>query len=106
MTTDLPIACSLSATEMPKRLAEMAAIGQDSLIASDTTHGRAKLRFRDRPQTRERLEAVVAAESECCPFLKMSLRDDPGAVALTIEAPDGAEPVLTELVAAFVGSTR
>lgn len=106
MTTDLPIACSLGATELPERLAEMAAIGRDSLIETDTTPVRAQLRFHDRAGTRERLEAVVAAESRCCAFLRMSVRSEHDAVALTIEAPAGAEPVLAELVAAFADGGR
>jgi hypothetical protein len=103
MPTDLPIACSLTATELPERLAEMAAIGRASLLGVETTPLTALLRFRDRPDTRARLAAIVAAESRCCAFLSMKLRDEPGAVALTIEAPRGAEPVLAGLAVAFAG---
>ena len=49
MTTEIPIACSLSADELPKRLEEMSAIGRDALLgvtpkalcASVTTRRRA-----------------------------------------------------------------
>jgi hypothetical protein len=54
---------------------------------------------------RERLEAVVAAESVCCAFLTMRVRVAPDSLALTIDAPDGAEPVLAELVGAFTADT-
>jgi hypothetical protein len=46
---------------------------------------------------------IVAAESECCAFLTMRLRDEPGAIALSIKAPAGAEPVLAGLLEAFGG---
>jgi hypothetical protein len=52
VATELPIACSLSAAEMPARLAEMAKIGAASLLA-------------------------------------------------TIDGPEGAEPIIEELVRAF-----
>lgn len=103
MTTELPIACSLSASELPARLAEMAAIGSSALLEAQASGPRARLRFRDAPPVRERLAAVVAAESACCAFLTMSLHDEPGAVSLAIEGPEGAEPVVEELVRAFAG---
>jgi len=98
MTTNPEIACSLSADELPKRLAEMAAIGKDSLL-SVSPEG--LLRFRGDRATRERLEALIAAESACCSFLRFDLREDGGTLVLTVTAPEGAEPLAFELVDAF-----
>ena len=103
MPAELPIACSLRAAEMPVRLAEIGSIGRASLLGAQTADSRAELRFRAGPETRARLEAIVAAEAECCAFLAMSLRDEAGGITLTIDAPEGAEPVMHELVAAFGG---
>ena len=36
MSTQPPIACSLNATELPTRLAEMASLGRDALLAART----------------------------------------------------------------------
>jgi hypothetical protein len=77
----------------------MSAIGRASLIGAEAEDGQAVLRFR--VDARERVAAVVAAEAECCPFLTMTLREERGALALRIEAPAGAEPVLEGIVAAF-----
>jgi len=99
MPSELPIACSLSATELRERLADMSAIGKRSLLAADVNGSRAVLRFR--PRAGEQLAAIVAAEAECCAFLRMKLDDASDAVRLTIEAPAGAESVLHDLVAAF-----
>jgi hypothetical protein len=93
----LPIACTLTAAELPERLAEMRAVGREALIAA----GERELRFR--PQARERLEAIVAAEAECCSFMTLALGEANGELLLTVEAPPGAEPVVRELVAAFSG---
>src|SRR5438270_38790 len=101
MPTELPIACTLNATEMSARLAEMSAIGQSSLLSVEMTGRRATLRFRAGGATRERLVAIVAAEAECCAFLDMALSEEAQAIDLTITAPAGAETVLGDFVAAF-----
>ena len=95
-------ACTLSAAEMPDRLAETAALGR-SLQSSVVVDGRAVLRFRADDDTRARAAAFVAAESVCCSFLSMELADEPGALVLTVEGPDGAEPIVRELVSALSG---
>ena len=106
MPTELPIACSLNATELPQRLAEMAALGRAALLDARTRPTRAELRFAAGAGVRERLEAIVAAESQCCAFLTLAVTEEPDAVLLTIDAPEGAEVVLAELVDAFRGQAQ
>jgi hypothetical protein len=101
MSSDLPIACSLSADELPRRLAEIGAIGQEALRAVEPD---GTLRFDADPSIRQRLEAVIAAESQCCPFLTFELREDAGELLLTIAADDDAAPLVGELIDAFAGS--
>jgi hypothetical protein len=98
MTPETPIACSLSSEELPKRLDEIRAIGRDALI---DLRPDGVLRFRAGDQTRERLEAIIAAESRCCSFLRFELVEEPGALALTVTGPDGAEPLARDLVSSF-----
>ena len=102
MTTEPPIACTLTAAEMPVRRGQMATIARD-LVCAEVREGHAVLRFAPAAATRERVAAFVAAESRCCAFLRMELRDDPDALTLTIDGPPGSEPVVGELVAAFAG---
>jgi MerR family copper efflux transcriptional regulator len=102
MPSEPPIACSLTASELAQRIADMSAIGRASLLTAEADQTRAVLTFR--PSAFEQLAAVVAAEAECCPFLKMKLEDGPDAVQLTIEAPAGADSVLDDLVAAFAST--
>jgi hypothetical protein len=99
MPAEPPIACSLSAGDLTRRLAEMSAIGHAGLVEARMDGSHAVLRFRAVVQ--ERLARVVAAEAECCPFLDMKLDEDSGVLRLSIEGPAGAEPVLRDLVAAF-----
>ena len=102
----LPIACSLTATELPKRLAEMSDLGRAALIDAHTDATRAELRFAAGTGVRDRVEAVVAAESQCCAFLDMTVTDEPDTIVLTIQAPEDAELVLAELVDAFRGQAQ
>jgi hypothetical protein len=98
MTTDTPIACSLSADQIPKRLAEMSAIGRDALLGVTPVGA---LRFRADQPTRARLEAIIVAESQCCSFLRVELVEESGELVLSVTAPEGAEPIAQELVNAF-----
>ncbi len=101
MPSELPIACSLDATALSARVAAMAELGRDALVDASRAAGHAELRFDGRDGIRERVAAIVAAEAQCCPFLDMEVRDEPGVVVLDIGAPAEADLVLGELVAAF-----
>ena len=101
---DPPIACSLDATALTERLDQMRALGRDALLDADTAAGRATLRFAAGDGIRARLEAIAAAEARCCAFLRIGLADERDAFVMTIEAPEGAEPVVAELVAAFASA--
>lgn len=101
MNHDLPIACTLDASEYPKRLAAMADLGSATLRAVETTERHAVLTFEPGDPTRERLAAIVAAEAGCCAFLRMTLTDGAEATVLRIDAPAGGELILHEIVAAF-----
>jgi hypothetical protein len=105
MPPKTPIACSLTAAQMPARLAEMADVGRVSLLGVETAGRRAALRFRATPRTLERLEAIVIAESRCCPFLEFELGEVSEGVELTVTGPSGAEPILDDLMAAFSSET-
>src|SRR4051812_16146979 len=99
MATSLPVVCSLDATALRDRTAELAAIGAEGLLGSDFSGKRARLRFR--PDVADRLAAVVEGERECCAWLGLDLADRGGEVELTLTAPAGAEPAMREFAAAF-----
>jgi hypothetical protein len=103
MTKDEPVACSLNASDMGQRLAEIAEVGSESLIGRSSDGGSHELRFRADAGTRRRLEAIVAAEAECCSFLGLSLSKRGDVLTLSIKAPEGAREVADGLAAAFGG---
>jgi MerR family copper efflux transcriptional regulator len=106
MPAELPIACALSATDLPERLAEMADLGHAALVGTRHDGAHAELRFAAAAGVHERVAAIVAAESHCCAFLEMRVTDEPDTVVLTIDAPEGAELVLQELLDAFRGQAQ
>jgi hypothetical protein len=103
--TEPPIACTLTAAELPRRLAKLHALGADALLSVQRGDTSATLRFRPSAATRAELEAVVEAEARCCAFLTLRLRDQPDAIVLTIASPHGGAPVVGALVDAFKDAT-
>jgi hypothetical protein len=101
MPTELPIACSLNASDLTHRLAEIGALGHDALVDVRTEPTRAVLRFAAGTAIRARVVAVAQAESECCGFLTLNVSDEPDTVVLAIDAPADAQLVFDELVDAF-----
>ena len=99
MAEPLPLACTLDAAALGERTAAMRRIGEGALLAARAASGHAELRFA--PAARADVEAIVAAEAECCAFLAMDLRDVGDELVLTVDAPVGAEPVVDGLVSAF-----
>jgi hypothetical protein len=101
-STPLAIACSLTAAELPERLAEIAALGEAALLDAQVLERRATLRFAAHDGIRPRLEAIIAAEARCCGFMSFDLRDDGAQIVLRIDAPEEAQLVLEEFAATFV----
>jgi hypothetical protein len=98
---DVPIACSLSASDYAARLDEIQAIGRSGLLRVERRSNAPNLIFRADPDIRSALERVIDAESECCPFLSFSMRSSGSEIVLSIEAPESADPVVRDLLDRF-----
>ena len=106
MSAEPPLACSLSATELPVRLADMADLGRAALLDVSHDELRAVLRFAAGDGVHERVQAIADAESSCCAFLTMRVGAVADSVVLSIEAPEGADVILAEFVDAFRGQPQ
>jgi hypothetical protein len=106
MSRPLPIACTLSARDLASRVAELRALGGDGLVSVTESAGRAELHFRAGEHIRRRVEAVAAAEAECCAFLDFRVDGLAGGTVLTITAPNGGGEGIPQLVAAFAAAER
>jgi hypothetical protein len=98
------MACSLEAGELVQRLQRIARIGSRSWLGTDSDGRRHSLSFRDDQTTRSELEAVIAAERECCSFLELTLDQAGGELVLTIDAGVEGEPIAAGLAQAFAAS--
>jgi hypothetical protein len=99
MPTDVPIACTLSGGDRRARATAIRELGGRALIGVEAGDRRARLRFHGE---RERIEAVVAAERQCCGFFQFTMTRDGEETELEIRTPEGGEPILRALVAAIV----
>ena len=96
-TTHPPIACSLPASDYRRRVAETGDVAREALRERLTIDGGERLVFEESGDIRERLEALVAAEAGCCPFLTMTLESDRGRLVLDVTGPEPAAQIIEEL---------
>ena len=105
MTDTEPIACSLDGGELEARLRAVQDAGPAALVSPERPGRGYLLRFRRERETRERLEEIIQAERQCCPFLSLTLEETDDKILLSIEAPPGGEPTAAGLAAAFAGAS-
>ena len=106
MSTELPLACSLPAAALGRREEEIGAVFREALAGARREGRRLTLTFRDAEGTLARVEALAAAERECCAFLDIAVRSEDAGPVLEIEAPAGAEEVLGGFAALAEGALR
>jgi hypothetical protein len=94
-----PIACSLTAAGYRQRVADTGQVARDALLERRPIGGGARLSFEETADIRRRLEAFIAAESTCCPFLTMSLESNGDRLVLDVTGPELAAPIIEELFA-------
>jgi hypothetical protein len=96
--TDLPIACSLSAADARTRAEQARTLTERHQLGREPIPGGIRLRLR--PEARSEAEALVEAESRCCPFLDLRLREKASELELTVTGPEEARPIIEALLAA------
>jgi hypothetical protein len=96
---DTPIACTLDAAEHRSRTAALSTLAERALRSRARTDHGERLTFEHSDRIARELEAAVAAEAACCPFLRMDLQRDGDRVVLDISGPAEARPVIAALFA-------
>lgn len=94
MTTDIPIACTLSPDGFTARMELIDALATDGLLDRTSTDSGLRVRLRDTPEIERRTRALVAAESRCCAFLRFDFARDDDTLVLDVSGPDDARPVI------------
>ncbi len=103
--TEIPIACTLDAAWMRQRGEDIRTLGRAALTTVERGERHVILRFRPDPGIGEQVERLVAAETECCAFLRFTIAHERDATVVTIVSPPDGAPVMHELADLFSAHT-
>ena len=103
MTTEAPLACSLSATDYTNRLAWITALNTASLRSNRRVGGRLTLVYAADAVVPVR--ELVRREQECCAFLRFTVTTSEDAVSLDVRVPDTAVDAAGDLLAPFLAGS-
>jgi hypothetical protein len=94
-----PIACTLTPGAYHKRTAQLAGLAARALRSRKQTADGERLVFADSSDNERELRAAIAAESSCCPFVRLNLTRVADRLVLDIAGPPEARPIIAELFA-------
>ena len=103
MTTELPIACSLDAGGLERRLADISAIGAKALISHNKVDNRNVLRFRPSAGVKSRLRRSPKPRANVAVSSRSSLGAQDDDLVLSVSAPGEAEALADEFATLFSG---
>jgi MerR family transcriptional regulator, copper efflux regulator len=92
---DQPIACILTPAAYRERTQTVERIARSGLRARLSIDGGTRLTFDAGAENA--LRELIAAEAECCPFLRMTLTRSGDALTLEVTGPEDAQPIIAEL---------
>ena len=92
-------ACSLPPAGLRERRAVIDEIARAALRSRERIPGGARLTFTGTADAERALRDLVAAEAECCPFLRLDLERAGDELRLDVTGPEEAQPMLAELFA-------
>jgi hypothetical protein len=99
------IACTLHPDDRAARMEQFAALGRDALIDTRRDGTTRVLRFSAGGDVPQRLGALVAAESDCCAFIRFDLRrKTENQIVLRVETTADGQAALDEWCGCFTES--
>jgi len=101
---DLPVACTLGPEDGAERLRRWQALNDRATSRTRRGAHRLEVRFPPGPGIRPELEALAAAEQQCCPFLVWTVTEDSGQPILHVTAPLD-QPDDIDAIASLFGAT-
>ncbi|HVA05804.1 MAG TPA: hypothetical protein VNG12_03585 [Acidimicrobiales bacterium] len=97
---EVPIACTLGASELPDRLAEWQAFFGDHVEGSEpVSEQRLRLRLRDSDAALLAAASLSRREKACCAFFEFSVELGVHERWLVVSVPPGAEETLSSFAA-------
>ena len=95
VSDEVPIACSLDREAMAERADRGASLAAASLLEASVTKRGVSMQWRGDAEAD--LRRLIAAESECCPFLDFELSREGSGLRLDVGSPEEAGPIIAEL---------
>ena len=92
--TELPVACTLTATAAEERAQEFRELAARALIGRTRNGLELELRFAALEGVPAQVESLAARERECCAFLSIDVENSGDEVTLRLTAPEGAGETL------------
>ena len=92
------LACTLTSVDQKTRLEEWRALRREALVSESEDGLVWTSLWRSDGDVRARLEALVAAEQECCPFLTFELDAVEAGIRMRTHFPPSAEGMLRAFV--------
>src|SRR4051794_14430970 len=100
MTQPTSLACSLDAAQGAERAARWRRLLDEQLLSRTATSYGQRLAFPSDTATAAELEALIAAERACCPFLTLTVERFEDALILDIAGPPDATPIVETMFGA------
>ncbi len=100
----LPLACSLSGAQQPRRQEEVAKLFEGCLRVDELEDGY-EFRFPGSAQWAVRLTEFIIFERGCCPFFAFELVFEPGEgpIRLRVRGPEGVKDLVSEMAGSLAG---
>jgi hypothetical protein len=96
---ELPVACTLGADDGAQRMQQWKALSVKGSASASRDGHQLVVAYRPAPGVREELEALAAAERECCSFVAWTVSQEVDRVVLRVTA----DPSSPDDVAAIAG---
>jgi hypothetical protein len=101
---DLPVACTLGLEDGAERMRRWKQLGERATPTARRTGRELEVRFHPGPGVREELEALAAAEAECCAFVAWTVLLDGGQPVLRVTAPEDRPEDIESIARAFANA--
>jgi hypothetical protein len=102
-TARLPLACALGADDGPARMRRWQALAEKGRPSARRHGHRLEVRYQAEPGVRDELEALAAAERECCSFVSWAVIQDGESSVLRVVG-DPSDPDAVTPIAALFGT--
>lgn len=97
MSDQEPLVCSLSGPELIDRVTEWQQVSSQAL-SRKIESGRVISTFPADAQLLQQLRRLIAAEAECCSFMRFQITEEPDQLTVELRVPEGMEDALAVML--------